>query len=619
MPSSFFGLTIASSGLNAAQAQVNTTANNISNANTKGYSRQQVNLVASTALRAYTKYGTTSTGVTAESVTQVRDEYYDAKYWNNQTDLGFYEKKLYYMNQIEGYYSEVDNSGSGFSAIFAHMFNSLDQVKTNSGSTQTRNQFISDAQKLMDYFKTVSGNLQDLQSSINDEIKTTVDSINATAQKVALLNKQINIIELQGGHANELRDERALLIDDLAKIVPVTAKEVPVIDKNHPDMYTGATSYMLKINGQTLVDDYEFNTLMCVSREERYNQSDIEGLYDIKWKDGASFDPVAMGMDGELKAMFEVRDGNNEDNLQGYVSTVTNNTITIARTNITEINKMNMPNQGMITVNNTQFAYDAFECKTDENGEIESYTFILKTSIDNDVKDRLAGKAEIGDTVDFMGVPYYQNQMNTFLRSFCEAFNKEQTAGVDMYGEEMTSFFIGKNQTDNSEYQLTEDIKNAIIKIGEDLDADGNPVNTDCYYNLTALNCSVAKNTQLDPKKFSTRYKKDFESGIDDYDLVKNMLKLEKDVEIFRGGGADTFLQCIYADVTVDTQECAVFTDNFTSIQNEIKAQRDSISGVDEDEEALNLVKFQNAYNLSSKCINVMSEIYDRLILNTGV
>ena len=96
-------------------------------------------------------------------------------------------------------------------------------------------------------------------------------------------------------------------------------------------MYTGATSYMLKINGQTLVDDYEFDTLMCVSREEKYNQSDIEGLYDIKWKDGASFDPVAMGMDGELKAMFEVRDGNNEDNLQGYVSTVTNNTITIAR------------------------------------------------------------------------------------------------------------------------------------------------------------------------------------------------------------------------------------------------------------------------------------------------
>ena len=88
---------------------------------------------------------------------------------------------------------------------------------------------------------------------------------------------------------------------------------------------------------------------------------------------------------------------------------------------------------------------------------------------------------------------------------------------------------------------------------------------------------------------------------------------------MFRGGGGDAFLQCIYADITVDAQECDIFTTNFTNIQSSISQQRMSVSGVDEDDEALDLIKFQNAYNLASKCISVFSEIYDRLILNTGV
>ena len=59
--------------------------------------------------------------------------------------------------------------------------------------------------------------------------------------------------------------------------------------------------------------------------------------------------------------------------------------------------------------------------------------------------------------------------------------------------------------------------------------------------------------------------------------------------------------------------------DNYTNVIDAIQAQRDSISGVDEDEEALDLVKFQNAYNLASKVISTMTEMYDQLILNTGV
>ena len=73
------------------------------------------------------------------------------------------------------------------------------------------------------------------------------------------------------------------------------------------------------------------------------------------------------------------------------------------------------------------------------------------------------------------------------------------------------------------------------------------------------------------------------------------------------------------ADISVDTEEAKVFSTNYLNVSTAIDNQRQSISGVDEDEEALDLVKFQNAYNLSSKMISVLAEIYDRLILETGV
>ena len=79
MPSQFFGLTIASSGLSAYQAALNTTANNISNEQTKGYSRQAANLSASDALRVNAKYGSMGSGVTVNSIKQIRSEYYDTK------------------------------------------------------------------------------------------------------------------------------------------------------------------------------------------------------------------------------------------------------------------------------------------------------------------------------------------------------------------------------------------------------------------------------------------------------------------------------------------------------------------------------------------------------------
>lgn len=149
------------------------------------------------------------------------------------------------------------------------MFNSLDTLKNNAGDVNVRQQFISDAQSFTTYFNSVATGLGEIQDSVNEEIKSTVENINAIGKKISLLNKQINVIEVQGGYANELRDQRALLIDELSSIVPTEVSEVPVTNSKHPDMQTGANYYTVKINGQKFVDTYEYSELTCVARKTR--------------------------------------------------------------------------------------------------------------------------------------------------------------------------------------------------------------------------------------------------------------------------------------------------------------------------------------------------------------
>ena len=88
MPSQFFGLYIAGSGLRASNAALNTTANNIANAQTDGYSRQQATQQASEALRTFTTYGCAGAGVDTIAIERIRDSFYDVKYWSNNTNYG---------------------------------------------------------------------------------------------------------------------------------------------------------------------------------------------------------------------------------------------------------------------------------------------------------------------------------------------------------------------------------------------------------------------------------------------------------------------------------------------------------------------------------------------------
>ena len=614
MPSTFFGLTIASSGLTAYQASLNTTANNVSNVQTEGYTRQNANLEASQALRVNARYGSQGSGVSVISIKQVRNEYYDTKYWENQSYVGMYETKLGYLEQIENFLID-DDTEKGFSTILNEMFNSLDTLKNNAGDVTVRQQFISNAQKFTTFFNGLAIGLGNIQDSVNEEIKSTVANINAIGEKITLLNDQINVIEVQGGYANELRDQRALLIDELSSIVQVEVSEVPVSNSNYPDMLTGANYYTVKINGQVFVDTYEYEALTCVAREQLVNQSDMEGMYEIRWATtGNRFNAGANTASGSLKALFDIRDGNNAENFSGKVSSVTKSKIVIDKNlSITNMEAMTMPKEGVLTINGRDYVYDDFTYTIDADGKITKYEFHMAEELPIEDQMRINGrKAEIGAAVDSMGIPYYMSQMNEFLRSFTAKFNEIMNDGVDLNGNaaDYYSFFTATEKVSGDEMFFTDVYQNGERTYN---------ANSYSYYRMTCGNICISDICQDDPSTISTTKDIYGSGGVDAYELVELMAQLKSNTVIYRGGGADDFLQCIISDISVDTQESTIFSTNYMNIANAIDNQRMSISGVDEDEEAMNLVKFQNAYNMSSKMVSVLAEIYDKLIQETGV
>ena len=116
MPSQFFGLNIAYTGLLASNAAMNTTSNNIANVQTEGYSRQQVTQQASNALRVFQTYGSAGAGVETLAIERVRDEFYDGRFWDNNAQLGEYDMQQYYMQQLETYFDD-DGKSTGFKTI----------------------------------------------------------------------------------------------------------------------------------------------------------------------------------------------------------------------------------------------------------------------------------------------------------------------------------------------------------------------------------------------------------------------------------------------------------------------------------------------------------------------
>ena len=224
-------------------------------------------------------------------------------------------------------------------------------------------------------------------------------------------------------------------------------------------------------------------------------------------------------------------------------------------------------------------------------------------------------EATIGSAIDYQGIPYYMEQMNEWVRSYTKAFNDimTQEGSVDNYGNKGKPLFKGDKLTDSGQWDFADSY---LSPDGESFSISSTD---NSYYRLTAFNFAVDDAMLKDPDLMATHTNNaDNESK---YDIVDELIDLKTNVNKmkFRGSSASQFLQCILSDVSLNGQSAKNFSDNYSHIAKSIDTQRLSVSGVDEDEEAMSLVKYREAYNLACKMVQTLTEIYDRLILETGV
>jgi len=626
MPNTFFGLNIGKSGLYTASNAMNTTAHNIANTETKGYCRQISVQRASKALHVGNATGMIGTGVDLVGVEQVRDEYYDVKYRSNNTLYGEYNAKQYYMAEIENYYNEIQLEG--FTTTFDDMFESIQELQKDPGSLEVRTQMTNYASSLCEYFNYISTSLGNIQKEINYEIGNQVSKINSIGIQISQLTKQINTLEVLGGMASDLRDERNVLVDELSQIVDVEVQEIPVGNR------VGVSTYFVRINGQLLVDTYNANELECVPRRDKVNMDDQVGLYDVVWKQNRQeFNASTSSTTGSLAALYAVMEGNENMAFKGMAEARdgdTTITLTSDFSYVNDVNRLNIPQSGEITIGNRKYGYTGFRVSLNDEGKYE-YEFELETPMKQDTDDitpsteNLTGyqyNAVIGQDIDYKGIPYYMAQMNEFVRTFAKAYNDICKQGVDLNGDPGLDFFNSTDPVSGENFVFTEEWpygEEGVLfdsKSGSYDEAD-EIINYGSYYFMTAGRMCVTDKVLNDSYKVVTA--SNIANGVEETDLVKRLMALKDDKMMFRQGTPDSYLQSLVSEVGIDSRKAAQFSQNQQDILTSVTNQRLSVSGVDQDEEAMNLVRFQSAYNLSSKVISVMDQMYDKLINYLGV
>ncbi|MBC7959802.1 MAG: flagellar hook-associated protein FlgK [Vallitaleaceae bacterium] len=565
MRSSFFGLTVATQGLYTAQASLDVTNHNISNAETKGYSRQYAMVQASRPLPDSAR-GMVGTGAEVIGISQYRSTYIDNKYWSMTTDLGQYEVKNELIGQLELLFNEPTDNG--YNETMGTLFANLQGLSTSPSESGKISNLIDSATAFAEYYNNLSEQISDYQRDANFGVKASVTEINFVAGQLASVNNQIANMELNGGAANDLRDERVRLVDQLSKIINIDAKEVTDVN--------GKKKFLVAINGQNLVDGNATNFLEVVPRDTLNNPEDQPDLYDVYWQSGKKLYLNNTTASGKLKGYIDVRDGNNTENFKGDVVIPQPLPIIPLTIVIGSVTRHDIPTKGTLTLDNVSVAYDGISYNEGAN----EMTFTLLASAPAGVTT-----AQIGESVDFKGIPYYKQQLNEFVRTMAKEFNRIHKLGEGGTGKEL---FTYKGFTGAPPLTETSDFSYDAINI------ENFSFSADIIKDNNLLKTSAVAG-----------------AGEGANDLLLSMVNIKHDVNLFKKGEPDNFMQSVISEMAIDVKKANGFETGQANLAKLIDNQRQSFSSVDLNEETADMLKYQQAYSLSAKMISVMSDIYD--------
>lgn len=211
-------LNIGKSGLFAAKSSMSTTSHNIANANTDGFSRQEVR--TETGITLGEGDYVLGTGVEIQSIRRAHDELVEKKLNNSITQHKFNEERTLQLGHVEEIFNEINSEG--MNKVLNRFFNSFRELSNQPENETVRNVVKENAKIVVGDFHRIQDSLDQARASINRKVSLTVDEINILTKSIAKLNKEINIQEVSGSMANDLRDQRDRALRTLTEFFPIT-------------------------------------------------------------------------------------------------------------------------------------------------------------------------------------------------------------------------------------------------------------------------------------------------------------------------------------------------------------------------------------------------------------
>lgn len=546
-------LYIGASGLQSGQNALNTTAHNLTNIDTTGFTRQQtllsskryITISKNPAAVSDQQYGI---GVNLSAVRQVRDYFLDQTYRKESGRSTFYEASTDVLGEVENVLGELN--GEDFQTSLTNLWTAVQELSKDPSSSVTQGLLVQRSAEFINRANAVYQDLTNYQDNLNKQIKEKVTTINQYGKQIQALNDQIRKIECGGiEHANDLRDTRNQILDELGKLCKMTYSEDS----------TG--------NVSVRIEDSDF-VRGDLFYEIGLDASDATGFYTPFWIKDAEYTVLA--------------DGTKKYNIEG--AQVFNLDQTVSSSLDTDIGGL----KALLLARG-----DHRSNYTDINNNYDSISQSIVMNV----------QAEFDQMIH-----HVTTKINSIL---AEVYDPSRGYMCDKDGSPLQLF--QKVTTDGYE-KVTDANGNVTWKYAEE-----DPARTDTLYTLG--NLQVNANLLREPSMLS--FKK--ADGSADYDTTDKLKAAFTDESYTLNPNVlkkTTFVDYYKDLVSQVANTGSAFRNIYENQQTTVEATynaREQIVGVSSEEELSNMIRFQNAYNASSRYINVINELLEHIISTLAV
>ena len=571
MRSTFAGLNTMVRGIQNNQLSLDTTGHNITNASTEGYSRQRVDSAATNYQERPSLYGNVYVGggVDVVALNRARNIYADKQFWSETSTQNLY--KTYKTNYDKAQAVFNDAKETGVLNAMQQFYSALVNLSDYASDSASRTAVLTKGNNLVDRIKTGARQLQDQINAQYDEMRIQVGKANNITEKIAVLNQNIMLAENHGGKANDLRDQRDLLVDKLSEITNVN------VDEEANGQYTVVS------NGMTLVqrDSHLTIEMSPPIDNERYGIND----YTLRIKEAGGIGYVPQG--GILKALQDtiVQD-------KGYID----NLADISATLLTTFNGVHKLGAGIDADATSWLNFFGRNKFTSPSGTYDQMNYVWH--VHPTTGDRWLEAYGVNITRTTSGGPPPTSATVTMAT----AATPDELRSIQIINELQVSEQLMAQGGQN--LVAARQIKNATISAGG------------MTYDFANVNGTADGSLAVELSKLFNMDVKNTMNPADIMNLTGFSVTHDRPIGTV---SINQYYNTVMSHLGADAENLDKKMKQQDDLIVQINQWRQSTAGVDWNEELTNMIKFQTGYGACSRVLTSMDEILDRLINSTGV